>query len=283
MKKTLIAIAFCISFSAFSQQNLGFNQTESGLNYLFLKDVSGRSATLGDIIKINFKMMTSTDSILRDTWKEPNPAISQAQPPVFKGSPEEAFLMMSAGDSAVFLVSADSLFEKAIRQPMPPFIEKGSFLKFLIKMEEVQSMEEFQAMKANEYEASLAVEDATIQEYLHSNSLMGAKQPSGLYYVQLTPGTGAKAEVGQTASVHYTGKLLSGKEFDSSRTRGPFEFGIGRGQVIQGWDQGVLLMSVGEKGILILPSALGYGPRGAGSGIPPNSILIFEIELLELK
>jgi peptidylprolyl isomerase len=283
MKKLLLAVAFCLSFSAFSQQNTGFNQTESGLNYQFLKDVPGRTAALGDVIKINFKMMTSTDSILRDTWKEPNPAISQAQAPVFKGSPEEAFLMMSQGDSAVFLVSADSLFEKAIRQPLPPFIEKGSFLKFLIKMEGLQSMEEFQAMKAKESEEMIALEDATIQEYLLANNLNGVKQASGLYYVQLTPGTGAKAEPGKTASVHYTGKLLNGQEFDSSRTRGPFEFAIGRGQVIQGWEQGVALMSIGEKGILILPSALGYGPRGAGGAIPPNSILVFEIELLDLK
>lgn len=283
MNKILLVAAYCLSFPAFSQQNIGFKITESGLNYLFLKDEPGNNVGLGDIIKMNFRMMTSSDSVLRDTWKEPNPTISQAQPPVFQGSPEEAFLMMSAGDSAVFLVSADSLFAKAIRQPMPPFIESGSFLKFLIKMEEVQSMEEFQASKAKEYEASLALEDATIQEYLLSNNLTAVKQPSGLYYIQLTPGTGVKAESGQTASVHYTGKLLSGKEFDSSLVRGPFEFGIGRGQVIQGWDQGVALMSVGEKGILILPSALGYGARGAGNGIPPNSILIFEIELLELK
>ncbi len=127
-------------------------------------------------------------------------------------------------------------------------------------------------------------EDKTIQDYMAKNNLKGTKAPSGLYYIQTQAGTGAKAEKGKTVSVHYTGKLLNGTKFDSSVDRGqPFEFGLGTGQVIQGWDEGIALMSVGEKGTLIIPSALGYGPRGAGGSIPPNSILIFDVELLGIK
>ncbi len=283
MKPLVFIWAFFMPFLAFSQQEKGFQQTPTGLKYQFFKDEPGRVAMVDDVIKINFKMVTASDSVLRDTWEEAGPKISQAPEPIFLGSPEEAFLMMSAGDSASFLISADSLYEIAIRQPLPEFIEKGSFLKFIIKMEGLYTMQEFEEMMNKEAAELVEKEDATIQEYLTSKNLVGVKQPSGLYYVQQTPGTGLKAEPGKTVSVHYTGMLLDGTKFDSSLDRGPFDFGLGQGQVIAGWDEGVALMSVGEKGLFILPSGLAYGARGAGGAIPPYAILIFEIELLDVK
>ncbi len=97
-------------------------------------------------------------------------------------------------------------------------------------------------------------------------------------------GTGEAIVNGKTAVVHYTGKLTDGKVFDSSKTRGtPFEFSLGAGQVIQGWDEGVLGMKVGETRILTIPPELGYGAQGAGGAIPPNATLIFEVELLGIK
>ncbi|MEK7228117.1 MAG: FKBP-type peptidyl-prolyl cis-trans isomerase [Patescibacteria group bacterium] len=97
-------------------------------------------------------------------------------------------------------------------------------------------------------------------------------------------GSGEAIANGKTAVVHYTGKLTDGKVFDSSVTRGtPFEFPLGAGMVIKGWDLGVLGMKVGEKRVLTIPSDLGYGARGAGAAIPPNATLIFEVELLGIK
>lgn len=98
-------------------------------------------------------------------------------------------------------------------------------------------------------------------------------------------GTGDSPRSGQKVVVHYTGWLTNGKKFDSSVDRGrPFEFNVGVGQVIQGWDQGVLTMKVGGKRKLTIPPELAYGSRDVGNGlIPPNSTLIFEVELLELK
>ncbi|MBK8256086.1 MAG: FKBP-type peptidyl-prolyl cis-trans isomerase [Polyangiaceae bacterium] len=95
-------------------------------------------------------------------------------------------------------------------------------------------------------------------------------------------GTGAEAKAGQRVSVHYTGTLLNGKKFDSSLDRGkPFQFGLGAGQVIKGWDQGVAGMKVGGKRKLTIPPHLAYGSRDVGGGlIPPNSTLVFEVELL---
>ncbi len=97
-------------------------------------------------------------------------------------------------------------------------------------------------------------------------------------------GTGAEAIKGKTVSVHYTGWLTDGKKFDSSKDRGqPFQFPLGRGHVIRGWDEGVAGMKVGGKRKLTIPPDLGYGAQGAGGVIPPNATLVFEVELLGVK
>ena len=107
---------------------------------------------------------------------------------------------------------------------------------------------------------------------------------SELIIEDLTVGDGATASAGQSVSVHYTGWLTNGQKFDSSVDRNePFEFNLGRGQVIPGWDQRVAGMQVGGKRKLTIPPELGYGSRGAGGVIPPNATLVFDVELLAVR
>lgn len=108
--------------------------------------------------------------------------------------------------------------------------------------------------------------------------------PSGLKIEMIKEGAGPLPRSGQKVVVHYTGTLVDGKKFDSSRDRGePFTFNLGAGQVIKGWDEGVALLKVGSRAKFTIPPQLGYGPRGAGNVIPPNATLIFDVELIQAQ
>jgi FKBP-type peptidyl-prolyl cis-trans isomerase len=117
------------------------------------------------------------------------------------------------------------------------------------------------------------------------NTPAGVTTPSGLTYLITHHGTGIQPKPGDTVVVHYTGTLLNGVKFDSSRDRGePIAFQLGAGRVIKGWDEGIALMHVGDQAILVIPPQIAYGPRGAGNGvIPPDATLIFVVELADVK
>jgi FKBP-type peptidyl-prolyl cis-trans isomerase FkpA len=122
-----------------------------------------------------------------------------------------------------------------------------------------------------------------VSQYAGKNDVE-VKTASGLKYSDNVVGTGATPQRGQTVTVHYTGTLENGKKFDSSLDRGtPSNFRIGVGEVIKGWDEGLMSMKVGGKRRLVIPSALGYGPQGRPPDIPGNSTLIFDVELLGVK
>jgi len=262
----------------------GIKTTATGLQYKIFVDKPGKTAQVGEFIKMDMVVKNSKDSTLRNTYKEGQPVQAPIQQPPFKGSLEEGFLMLSEGDSAEFLISADSLFEKPRKQPMPPFIEKGSKLKFIVKIHKVLTQEDLQKEQEMAQQKQIEQDESLIKDYITKNNLQAQRTSSGLYYVVKEKGTGAQAKAGDTVKVHYTGKLLDGKVFDSSVQRGvPFEFTLGQGMVIRGWDEGIALMNVGEKGTLLIPSGLGYGQRGAGGAIPPNAVLIFDVELIGKK
>ncbi|MEO2061976.1 MAG: peptidylprolyl isomerase [Christiangramia sp.] len=144
----------------------------------------------------------------------------------------------------------------------------------------VEAFKDFHATKAKrEAEAKKAAE-AEVEKLAAGFE----KTASGLRYKIIQKGDGTQAEKGKTVSVHYKGQLADGTVFDSSYKRNqPLEFPIGVGHVIPGWDEGIQLLQVGDKARLVIPSDLAYGERGAGGVIPPNAVLIFDVELMNVK
>jgi peptidylprolyl isomerase len=286
MRIVIVIVALFLSSSFVMAQDMSLMKiTASGLKYYFIKDAETPSLQVGNIMKMNFIMLSEKDSTLRNSWLESGSTVAQAKPSLYSGSLEEAFLMMSAGDSAWFLISADSMFKNSIKQPLPAFVRPGSFFKFLIKMDAVYTPNEYQEELKKSKKTLHEIESEKIKKYIAEKGYIAQETPSGLFYVQTQEGTNdIKPQKGIKVKVHYTGRLMDGTKFDSSVDRGePFQFKIGNGEVIAGWDQGIAMMSKGEKGILIVPSTLGYGNNGAGDIIPPNSILIFDVEMIDFN
>jgi FKBP-type peptidyl-prolyl cis-trans isomerase FkpA len=152
-----------------------------------------------------------------------------------------------------------------------------------VRVIDVVSKEEFNIRMQRKNEADQAKEESDVKAYLEKNKLNPTTTPSGLMYIVKKSSDGKSHVPGDTVTVHYTGTLLNGSKFDSSVDKGtPFSFVVGKGSVIPGFDEGIMMMKVGEKFLFLMPSYLAYGsggePRG---GIPPFSTLIFEIELLK--
>jgi peptidyl-prolyl cis-trans isomerase A (cyclophilin A) len=148
------------------------------------------------------------------------------------------------------------------------------------KWNAVEAFRTFEGSRAKR-EAAVKAEAEAKMEQLAAGF---EKTDSGLRYQFIQKGSGKQAESGRTVSVHYEGSLENGKVFDSSYPRKkPIEFKLGQGQVIEGWDEGIALLKVGDKARFVIPSHLGYGSRGAGGAIPPDATLIFDVELMEVK
>lgn len=291
-----------------------YNRLKSGIEYRIYKRSNGRytrqpalvpaqaaaayTKRIGQVIALHVEYRTAKDSVLFKSRKQsmgfsvrvPLQAIER------KGGLEEAISLLQVGDSAVFRFNADSLSIKTTGQPAPPQVKRhGNTMRLLVKVDAIQSQAEAQAAQQQMMSAMQAkskqldekqkpIDDQIIRDYLQQNNLQAQKTPSGLYYIVTQPGTGAKPTKGQIVSVHYRGALLSGKEFDSSLKRGqPIDFPIGVGQVIPGWDEGIPLLNQGAKAVLLIPSGMAYGARGAGADIPPYAVLRFDVELVNVK
>ena len=162
-------------------------------------------------------------------------------------------------------------------------LERVEIIRVGEAAEKFNAVEQFRSFNGAKEEREAAAKKRQ-EELLGDISQGFEKTASGLRYKIEEKGTGEKAEKGKTVSVHYKGMLPDGSVFDSSYTRNqPIDFKLGKGQVIQGWDEGIQLLNVGDQARFVIPSHLAYGERGAGGAIPPNATLIFDVELVAVK
>lgn len=200
---------------------------------------------------------------------------------------------LEKGDSVFFQLTTEKFFENSPNSVSMPDSIKGRLISFYCGVQDIMEKDEFENFQreqmekmqnemSNNMEEQLIIDIELLDKYLNDSNISAIKTASGLRYDISEEGSGPNAPVGSSVKVHYTGMLLDGTKFDSSVDRGePFEFNLGQGQVIKGWDEGIGYFNKGAKGTIYIPSSLGYGPNGAGGVIPPNAILVFEIELLD--
>ena len=275
----------------------GYQKTDTGLYYQFFnQNKDAAQPQVGDLMDLAICCTVNDTTFIVPNTENTLPL----EAPLFAGDFYEGMAMMHKGDSASFIVNIDSTFIKWFHQPkLPEEFKPTDVMRFEVRLDDFYPESEYAArlavkikkdidariekMKADHPEET-ATAAQQLTEYLAKNKIDVQPTASGLYYVKTQDGNGEKPEVGQMVQVHYTGKLLDGTLFDSSIERGePISIPIGVGQVIPGWDEGIMMMSKGEKGVLYIPYYLAYGDRQAGDKITPYSNLMFEVELIDFQ
>jgi len=281
--KTGIALFFSLALLAISAaaQNGTPQRTKDGIQYRIVSHKeNSRRATANDMLFVNFRISTERrDSVILETFSANQPRYVPVGEPTMK----EALLLLSIGDSAEFLVNADTLFQKSFRAEKPGNMVRGERIRFIIKVNDVLNQVEMLKKQADQVKELRNKDSLDMVQYLAT--LSGIKQTaSGLRYIVTQKTEGRQAKKGDKVSMLYNGYLLNGQKFDGNMdgSNPPFEFTLGTGQVIKGWEEGVALMKEGEEFKLIIPYNMGYGEMGSGP-IPPYATLVFDVKLVKIN
>lgn len=262
----------------------GYQATDNGLYYRLFTNNGGENPQIGDLLELTMSCSVNDTVVILPLTKNIIPMTE----PSFWSDFVEGFSMMHKGDSASFIVDIDSSFVNLFGyNTLPPQFSSTDIMRFEVRLDDFYPESEFrfrmiENIKKN-YPAETEKAVSELNAYLEKNGVVAQPTSTGLYYVKTQDGTGEKPSKGSTVKAHYTGYLLDGTVFDTSIERGePIEFVLGVGQVIPGWDEGIAMMSKGEKAVLYIPYYLAYGDRDLGV-IPPFSNLVFEVELIDFK
>ena len=285
------------AFSITSHAQAPAQPLADGTRYTIFTHNTGDKIKLNDVITFNVIQKTDRDSMLTSSYGSPQPPKMQVQAPATVQDPVVAKLMevlpfAALNDSLEVRIPVDSLL-KGQEDKRPPFFPKGSFLNLYVKIVRIQNLNDAINERNSGLSKLKADDSLAAVKYISDNKLMVKTTPSGLKYVITKLGLKAKPLKGDTVYVNYTGKLLNGKVFDSSiqsiaqqaglnqpgRTYEPINFVLGTNGVIQGWEEGLLLINEGGKATLVIPPALGYQDQPQGDQIPPYSTLVFDIEI----
>ncbi|HQE11492.1 MAG TPA: FKBP-type peptidyl-prolyl cis-trans isomerase [Flavipsychrobacter sp.] len=264
----------------------GFVVLPSGLEFQFIKNVPGTTPQIGDQIEMHFKSRVN-DSVLFNTRNmQKDPVLFPLQKPSFHGDVNEGLAMMSAGDVAVFRTPLDSIVKAG--QMLLPWMKSSDKMVYDIEVISVKTQAEVQKENEAKATAQINTDEQILKEYFTANKIAPKKTASGLYYSIWKDGKGENAKAGQKVTVNYTGKTTNGEVFDSNIDSAfhhvePFAFDLGKGNVIKGWDEGITLLNKGAKATLYIPSRYAYGPQSPSPKIPANSVLIFDVEVVDIS
>jgi FKBP-type peptidyl-prolyl cis-trans isomerase len=261
--------------------NTGFNVNETGLEYKFIEEHNDNlQPQYGDVVTLKMRYTDPKGNTLEESAAF---RIQLNKPSHVGGSIEDALALMHKGDSALFKINAFDYYTKSRRISTPEGLTSEDKLVFYIRLVDVTPLRDFAkereiARRSNERE-----EETLLKDFLKRSDVQVEPTLGGLYIVEMKKGMGAAPTPGKKVTVHYLGYFIDGKVFDSSYDRNKaFVFNYGVGEVIQGWDEGLSQMKIGGKYKLVIPSHLAYGDVKRGP-IPPNSTLVFEMELLDAE
>jgi len=270
-----------------------FSKTADGLEYKIVHDEPGTlKAMVGDYMEFHIKSyirFPGGDSVLFDSRKMNNdqPVPFTLTAPAFKGDLSEGLMMLTKGDSAVFRIPVDSLLSSG-NQPLP-WMERGKrqMVEYTVMVTDLKAADQLKKEQALAATKQAIIDEQLIKEYLGKQNIKASRTVSGLYYKVDKMGTGPLPQTGSTVSMNYTGMTLDGNKFDSNtepefKHLQAFEFKLGTGQVIKGWDEGIALMPKGTKGTLYIPSTMAYGTHSPTPLIPANAVLVFDVEVVDV-
>jgi FKBP-type peptidyl-prolyl cis-trans isomerase len=271
----VMVMLVALTMLACSSKYAGYDKTDTGLYYkLFKVSKDTVKARVGDWVSLKMRYAYK-DSILFDSKSTMgNPIRFQLPPSEFKGDIYEGIRMLSPGDSADFIINADSLFMKTFRQPKrPAFIDSNSVIHFFITLLTVDSP---LSMKNKEEEA--------LKKYLDEKKITVTPAASGLYFLETVQGKGMKIDSGCWVKAHFKVSLIDGKQVFSSYDRGePMQFECGKRFDTPGFEEGIAKMLKGGKATLIVPSKIAFGEMGRGAMVPPYSTIIYELEVIDVQ
>lgn len=287
-------VALAFGLGSCSGGSGAYQKLANGMEYKIISNGKGTPIAYGEVMKFHFSQKYK-DSTMKDTYSQP----PQYQPVDSSQLPKEyyeVFKQVRTGDSVVTRILTDSVFKGGMAM-MPKEFKKGEFLfttfKIIGILKADSAQEDFtkEVQKFREQDSIHAIaqavkDDQALQDYIAKNNIKATKTEQGTY-VEVQEAGGEPGKDGQTMSVKYTGKLLDGTVFDSNVDTSfnhtePYTLTLGAGGSIKGFDDGLKQLGKGAKGRLFIPSVLGYGTQGSGK-IKPNSSLIFEIEVLDVK
>ena len=266
---------------------------DNGIELKYFKNGNGEEIKDGQIVMINLQYFDYDGNELLNKVGNDPVVLQKDSSWENNGIIYEVIDNLVKGDSVFFQLTTEQFFKNAPQSVGVPDSVKNKLISFYTGVQDVMSQSEFEDYQRVQYEKmqqemeqqnenQLSIDLELIENYLKENNIDAMKSESGLHYVITKKGNGDNASAGDNVTVHYTGMLLNGEKFDSSLDRNqPFSFQLGQGMVIRGWDEGITYFNKGASGTLYIPSTLGYGSSGAGGVIPPNAILIFEIQVLD--
>lgn len=281
--------------------------TPSGLKFNVVKEGTGVPVKVGDVLLFNFIFKDSKDSVWRSTYETDFPPyIIMPDTAGIKNEDgmTQMLRMITPGDSVILTISIKDFFKDIVKQPIPPQFDSTLIFTYQIKAEQAMAQDSFMTYQRNlsmkKQKEQIAKDSVAIETYLAKNNITAQKTESGLYYVINQPGKGENGKTGQLAKVDYAGYTLDGVYFDTSNKAvamekglynpereqfapyGPYDVTIDRSQVIMGWHEALKILNKGSKATVFIPSGMAYGPQGKNQ-IKPNEVLIFELEVVDLK